>query len=346
MKAAVLRGIKDLRLEEIPDPEPGHGEVLVRISVAGVCGTDVHMWSGTNFEGTFPFVPGHEWVGEVVKLGAGVRSLAVGDRVTGECFIPCRVCPVCKSGCAPAFCPDHDYYGFEWKANGGMAELHVSPEERLHKIPDALSDEEAALIEPVSVAYHSIWGRGDGVAPHDRVAIFGAGPIGLFAMQVAKVSGAQVVVVEPQAYRQEMARNMGADEIVDPTRQDFADRAMKLTGGLGFTLIVECSGSKAGIASTVDLVAADGRIVLTGQSMGVKIPIELGKTIWKHAHVIGSCGSPGFFPMTITFLSKHLVDVARIITHRFALDDVQEAFELGNKGTKSGKILLQIGSEG
>jgi L-iditol 2-dehydrogenase len=342
MKAAVLRGVNDLRLEELPVTQPKAGQVLVKISVAGVCGTDVHMWAGTNFEGTFPFVPGHEWVGRVVEPGPDIRSLQVGDRVTGECFIPCRVCDVCKSGGAPAFCLDHEYYGFQWQANGGMAEYHVSPEERLHKIPGSMSDDEAALVEPVSVAYHAIWGRGGGVAPHDRVGIIGAGPIGLLTAQIAKVAGAQVVVVEPAPYRQKMAKEMAADLVVDPFVDDWKDAVMDQTSGLGFTRIIECSGSKAGIASTVDLIAPDGNIVLTGQSMGLEIPIELGKTIWKHAKVIGSCGSPGFFPQTITYISRGLVDVTKIVTHRFPLDEVHAAFEMGNKGTESGKILLDI----
>ena len=329
-------------LEDIPDPKPQSGEVLVKVTAAGVCGTDVHMWSGTNFEGTFPFVPGHEWVGEVIALGPDVRSLNVGDRVTGECFIPCRVCNVCKDGGAASFCTDHKYYGFQWQANGSMAELHVSPEERLHRIPEALRDDEAVLIEPVSVAYYSVWGHGGRVAPHDRVAIFGAGPIGMFAMQIAKTAGAQVVVVEPQPYRQAMARDMGADEIVNPADKDATEQMFDLTDGRGFSLIVECSGSTPGIAASVDVIAVDGRIVLTGQSMGLKIPIELGKTIWKHVNIVGSCGSPGFFPHTITFLERKLVDVTKMITHRFSLDEVAAAFELGNKGTESGKIVLDI----
>ena len=342
MKAAVLHGVNDLRVENLPDPKPAPGQVLVKITVSGICGTDVHMWAGTNFEGTFPFVPGHEWVGEVVELGAHVRSLVVGDRVTGECFVPCHVCAVCKSGGAPAFCRDHGYYGFQPQAAGGMAELHISPEGRLHKIPPELTDDEAALVEPVSVAYHSIWGRGGGVAPHDRVGVFGGGPIGLLAVQIAKACGALAIVVEPQTYRQQMASEVGADEVVDPEKDGWLERIMDMTDGLGLTLIVECSGTAAGIASTVDAVAVAGRIVLTGQSMGLKIPIELGKTIWKHAQVVGSCGSPNFFPQTIVFLTRRLADVRKIITHRFALPDVQEAFALGNTGTESGKVVLDI----
>ena len=342
MRAVVLHGVNDLRLEELPVPELKVGNVLIKIKVAGVCGTDVHMWAGTNFEGTFPFIPGHEWVGEVIELGPGVQSVAVGDRVVGECFIPCHICGVCREGSPSAFCPNHKYYGFTWDTPGGMAEYHVSPAERLYKVPATMSDEEAALVEPVSVAYHAIWGRGGGVAPHDRVGIIGAGPIGLLSMQIARVAGAQVIVVEPQPFRQGMAREMGADEIVDPSREDAVAKIMDLTDGLGLTLIMECSGSSAGIASTVDEVAVGGRIVLTGQSMGLKIPTELGKTIWKHAQLIGSCDAPHFFSKTIAYISRHLADVTKLVTHRFPLWDVHAAFDLALRGTECGKVLLSV----
>jgi len=342
MKAVVLRGVNDLRVEDLPVPEPGEGEVLIKNKVTGVCGTDVHMWAGTNFEGTFPFIPGHEWMGEVVGVGSGVTSVQVGDRVTGEPFIPCGLCAVCKDGGAPAFCPNHGYYGFTWEEMGAMCEYQVSPEERLHKIPASFSDDEGALVEAVSVAYHAIWGRGGGVAPHDRVAVQGVGPIGLLATQIALVAGAQVLVIEPAEYRQEMAREIGAEHIIDPTADGWMEEVLELTEGLGLTLIVECSGNAAGIASTVDTIGIDGRIVLTGQSMGVKIPIELGKTIWKHATVTSSCDAPHFFPKTIAYMARHLADVTKVVTHRFALDDAPEAFELGNQGTGSGKIVLDI----
>lgn len=131
-----------------------------------------------------------------------------------------------------------------------MAEYHMSSQVRLHKIPDSMTDEEATLVEPVSVAYHAIWGRGGGVAPHDRVGIWGAGPIGLFAMQIAQAAGAQVVVSEPTPYRQEMAKRMGAETIIDPSKENIVDRIMELTDGLGLTKIIECSGSAGGIANS------------------------------------------------------------------------------------------------
>ncbi len=342
MKAAVLHAVNDLRLEDVPVPAPGRREVLIKVKACGVCGTDVHMWAGTNYEGTFPFTPGHEWMGEIVELGPEVTEYKTGDRVTGEPFLPCRTCAVCTNGGAPHFCPNHKYYGFAPHTPGGMQEFHVAPVEVLFKVPDNLSDEEGAMIEPVSVAYHAIWARGGGVAPHDRVAVFGAGPIGLLAVQVAKASGAQVIVVEPVEYRARMACDEGADIVIDPTREDLVERVREITNGLGLSLIVECSGSASGIASTVETVAIDGRIVLTGQSFGLKPAASLGKMIWTHANMAGSCGAPRFFPKTIAYMSRKLADSTRVITHRFPLARVDEAFDMALKGTGSGKVMLSL----
>lgn len=341
MKAAVLHGVKDLRLEDVPHPaDPGPDEVLVKITVCGLCGTDVHMWAGTNNEGTFPFVPGHEWSGRIVAVGTNVRHLKEGDRVTGEPFIGCKNCHVCQSGYGPAFCPNHRYYGFTPDTPGGLAEFHLSPAERIHKVPENLSDEVAALTEPVSVAYNSVWHVGGGTAPHDRICIFGAGPIGLFALQICLASGAEVIVIEPSSYRQQVARSVGAKTIVDPSKENVEERVMELTHGLGATKIIECSGSVQATAMTVDLVAVEGNIVLTGQSVGTKVPIEIGKTIWKHATISGYAGEHFYFPKTLSYMEKELVDFEQIITHRFAIDDIAEAFDLGNQGTGSGKIMV------
>ncbi len=140
------------------------------------------------------------------------------------------------------------------------------------------------------------------MAPHDRVAVFGTGPIGLLAVQIAKVAGAQTIVVEPAPFRARMAADFGADVVIDPTQEDLIARVNDLTDGLGLSLIIECSGSAAGIASTVDVIGVNGRIVLTGQSFGLKPAASLGKTIWTHATIIGSCGAPDFFPKTLAYI--------------------------------------------
>ena len=340
MKAAVLHGVHDLRLEDLPDLHPADNQVLVRVRAAGVCGTDVHMWEGTNHEGTFPFIPGHEWSGEVVSVGQQVKGFATGDRVVAEVPLPCRVCDNCKDGMEPNMCPDKELYGFSWEAPGGMAELTLARAERLFKIPENVSYEEAALVEPVSVAYHAVWGSGGGAAPHDRVVVLGAGPIGLFAMQSCRASGAPVIVVEPQPFRQKMARDLGADLVLDPTQGDLGEQVRQHTGGRGATLLIECSGSNGALSGMLELVSPQARIVLIGQSAGRRIPIEIGRAVFGRTTIVGSSGSPYFFPKTLAFMSRRLVDLLPVITHRFPLAQCPEAFALGSSGADSAKILV------
>jgi threonine dehydrogenase-like Zn-dependent dehydrogenase len=264
----------------------------------------------------------------------------VGDRVVAEVPIPCHKCANCQDGMEPNMCPDFELYGFSWENPGGMAEYTLAREERLFKIPDNVSYEEAALVEPVSVAYHGVWGSGGGAAPHDRVVVFGAGPIGLFAMLSCKASGAPVIVVEPQAARREMALDLGADVALDPTGGDLVEQVMDHTGGRGATMVLECSGSNGALAATLDVIAKQGRIVLIGQSAGRKIPIEIGKAIFERTTIVGSSGSPYFFPKTLTFMSRQLVDLMPVVTHQFPLSETLDAFELGKSGTGCAKILV------
>lgn len=340
MKAAVLRGVDNLRLEELPDPKPKANEVLIRIRASGVCGTDVHMWEGKNNEGTFPFIPGHEWAGEVLEVGKEIRSIKVGDNVVGEPFIPCGVCPNCRDGMAGVMCIEPEYYGFRWETPGGFAEYVCTKEARLHVVPRSVGFDEASLIEPASVAYHGIWGGGGSVAPHDRVIVFGAGPIGLLSMLECQASGAQVTVVEPIPYRRNMAKQLGADIVIDP-EPGYKEQIMDQTGGRGASLILECSGANAALADSIDLIAKQSRIVLVGQSVGRKVPIEIGMAIWKATTIYGSCDSPFFFPKTLDFMGRRLVDLTQVITHRFPLGQIHEAFELGKNASASGKIIIE-----
>jgi L-iditol 2-dehydrogenase len=340
VKAAVLHGIHDLRLQDVPDPRPSSNEVLIRVKAAGLCGTDVHMWEGTNREGTFPFIPGHEWSGEVMEVGKDVKMVSRGDRVVAEVPIPCRICDNCKDGMEPNMCPDFELYGFSWENPGGMAEYTLAREERLFRIPDNVSYEEASLVEPVSVAYHGVWGSGGGVAPHDRVVVFGAGPIGLFAMLSCRASGAPVIVVEPQLFRRRMALDLGADVTLDPMDGNLVEQVLDHTGGRGATMVLECSGSNGALAASLDVIGKQGRVVLIGQSAGRKIPIEIGKAIFGRTTVVGSSGSPYYFPKTLTFMSRWLVDLMPVVTHRFPLSEILHAFELGKCGADCAKILV------
>jgi 2-desacetyl-2-hydroxyethyl bacteriochlorophyllide A dehydrogenase len=338
-KAVVMRGFNDLVIDEIEIYEPIGDEVLIKIDVAAVCGSDAHQLIGKDDEATFPYVPGHEWSGHIVQVGDKVKTLKVGDRVTGDVFIPCRKCYICRNHGIPHHCKDHRSYGFEMESPGGMSEYHLSPEERIYKIPDSISDELGAIIEPITVGYSAIFSRGGGLAPHDRVLITGAGPIGLIAIGIALITKAQVIVIEPQPRRIEMAKEMGAEIIIDPNKTEIVEEVMRLTNSQGATKIIECSASREIITKSVDMIAEDGIIVLVGLSAGVKHTIEMNKIIWNNSKIIGSCGAPFFFPNTITFLSKKLVNFEKIITERFSFEDALEAFNLCNKST-AGKILL------
>lgn len=346
MKAAVFRGVGDLRLEELPAPRPSEDQVLVRMIECGVCGTDVHMYQGTNDEGTFPFIGGHEWVGKVIEAGRNVRSLKVGDRVIGETFLPCHCCANCQDGMHPLMCDSPEYYAFEWEHPGGFCEYHVSVPDRLIKVPENVTDDEAVMAEPLSVAYHGLWGDGRSVSPHDRVCIIGGGPIGLLGVQIAKAAGAPTVMIEPISFRRNLAKELGADAAFDPHAPGLVEQVMDFTGGRGASVVLEASGSDQGTATTIDVLAPEGTIVLVGHTVGHKVPVEVGRLIWKNARMVGSLGSPFFMPKTLAFMSRHLVDVTRIITHRFPLDQIHEALQLGADMSASAKIIIDIDGQG
>jgi L-iditol 2-dehydrogenase len=185
-----------------------------------------------------------------------------------------------------------------------------------------------------------VWESGGGAAPHDRVVVFGAGPIGLFALLSSKASGAPVIVVEPQAFRRQMATDLGAEVVLDPTDGDLAEQVKEHTGGRGATLVLECSGSNGALAATLDVIGQQGRIVLIGQSAGRKIPIEIGKAIFARTTITGSSGSPYYFPKTLAFMSRRLVDLMPVVTHQFPLSQIGDAFELGKAGANCAKILV------
>ena len=340
MKAVVLRGVQDLTLEDLVDPRPQPDEVVISVKACGVCATDVNMWRGTSDEGIFPFVPGHEWSGEIVEVGPGVKNFAVGDRVIAEICVACGVCVNCRDGLPPEYCSNNELFGFRPQTPGALAEFHIARESRLHRIPDNLSFEEAALVEPVWVAYSSTWDAGGGVGPHDRVVVFGCGPIGMLTMLVSKAAGPQVIVVEPHPYRRAMAIELGADAVVDPTESDLESRIRELTDGRGATLVMECSGSDSGRAATLNVVAEQGCIVLIGLSGNPRVPIELDKAIFKGVTMVGSPGNSHSLDRTLAFLSRRLVDVGHVITHRFPLDQVSEALALSASKAESSKIMV------
>jgi len=346
-KSAYLSGPYDLELKEVKVPKIAKDQVLVKVKAAAICGSDVECYSGKSKEGRYdiaPYVPGHEWSGEVSDVGEDTLELRKGDKVVADVNLTCGVCDNCKDGLSTAFCRNLGEIGFMPDAPGGMGEFMVVKEGVLHKLPEEMSYEEGALVEPCSIAYHGIWGNGGHVDANDDVVIFGAGPIGLFAAAVAKSSGAKVIMIDPIELRREMARKIiGVDEVINPGGSDLNKSVLSLTAGRGASLILECSGSDEAIASTVEVARHGGRVHFIGHSIGRRVPIEIGLTIWKGLSLHGMCGAPNFLPKTIKFMvrTNKRIDYTRIITHKFPLDRLQDAFTLAEqKKDEAVKVML------
>ncbi len=340
MKAAVLHGVNDLRLENLVDPVPGRDEVLIRITACGICGSDVNMWRGTNEEGVFPIVLGHEWVGEVVEVGSDASQFQVGDRVVSEVNVGCGQCPNCQDGLWPDMCAHVEVWGFRAECPGGMAQLHRAKESRLFRVPEKLSDEAASLVEPLSISYHAIWDNG-GVRSDDRVIIFGAGPIGMLAMLACKVAGAVVTVVEPQPGRRSLAKKLGADIALDPTSDGFKEQVDDHTKGRGGSLVIECSGNRAARGAMLDVVGGQGRVIVLGITAKSEVSLDIDQLIFKSARIIGSEGSGFAFERAMSFMDQASVDFTGVITHTLPLTELKAGFELAAGRDDACKVLLR-----
>ena len=297
-RTAFLGGPRDLQVREIELPAVEEDLVLVRVRAAGICGSDLECYTGKSKEGRYdiaPYVPGHEWAGEVLETGRDVLHLKKGDRVTGDCVLPCGTCGNCKSNLAPAACCDLREAGFMPNAPGGMSEYLLMEERFLHRFPEEMSYLEGALVEPFSVSYFALWGHGGHVEASDDVVVFGAGPIGLFAALIAKAAS-RVILVEPIEFRRQMAKGLGIDETLDPLTMEVAEAVRQMTDGRGADLAVEASGSDRAIQALFDVVGPEARVRLVGHSVGRSIPVEMGKIIWKSLSVTGQAGSPSAFP--------------------------------------------------
>jgi len=349
-RIAYLHGPRDLRIvhERVPIPRPD--QILVRVRAAGICGSDIECFEGTSGEGRYdlaPYTPGHEWSGEVVMTGAKVKSLGVGDKVTSDCVLQCFHCDNCKRGLMPAACVNLREVGFRADSPGAWADYLTLEQNYAHKLPSGWTFEEGALVEPFSVAYYGVWGPGGWVDASDDVVIFGAGPIGLCAVVVCKTAGARVIVVEPVAARRDLAVRLGADVTIDPAagetlRQEIARNADPHRGP---SLVIEASGNDQAIAAVFAIAGYQPRVRLIGHSIGRKVPIEIGRTLWRGMAIYGQGGISSFMPRTITFMERirTKVDLTSIITHRLSFEDLHEALDLAiNQKDEAVKVMLMF----
>lgn len=318
MRASVLRGVGDLVVERRETPRPGAGQVLVRVGSVGVCGSDVHYYRHGRigeFVVSEPLVLGHEAGGTVVGAGPGVAPERLGQRVALEPGVPCRCCGQCRAG-RYHLCPRVRFFATP-PVDGAFCEYVVLDADFAHPVPAGLSDDAAALIEPLSVG---VWAcRKAQVGAGSRLLVTGAGPVGLLVVQVARASGAtEIVVSDPAEPRRRAAERFGATAVVDPV----AGGAEVL--GEGFDALVECSGSAAAVGAGLRTVAPAGRVVLVGMGAEeISLPVSVLQT--RELVVTGAFRYANTWPVAIALAAAGRVELDALVTGRFGLGAVEEA---------------------
>lgn len=334
MKAALWYAKKDIRVEETTEPNVKPGTVKIKVKWCGICGSDLHEYLGGPIfipvgkphplsGNKAPVVLGHEFSGEVVEIGDGVTNFKAGDRVVVEPIVACGKCPACREG-KYNLCESLGFHGL-CGSGGGFADYTVFPEEFVHKIPDNLSYEQAALIEPLTVALHSL--RVGNFTAGDTALVLGAGPIGLATIEFLKAAGAKLVIVmQRKSVRQEYAKRSGADVVLDPNEVNIAEEVKKLTGGKGVDACFETTGSEAGFNAGIDSLKFEGTLVVTSIWEG-EIKFNPNKLVFSEKKVVGTLAYRHEFPATIALMSDGRIKAEGYITKRIALDDiVKEGF--------------------
>ncbi len=344
-KAAFMHGPYDLRIEELELPPLEPNQVLIKLRACGICQSDVECFEGKSPEGRYdlgPYTPGHEWVGTAVEVGGSCTSIKPGDKVVGDCVLPCHQCANCKDGKMSSACLNMREVGFRPDSPGGFGEYMILEEAYTHKIPDDWEDEVGIFVENFNVGYWGVWGNGCDPDASDDCVIIGAGPVGCSASMVCATSGATVIVVDPVASRRENAMKYGATYTVDPAAGPVEEQIKALTNGRGASVVIECSGNDIGIASLFDIAGHSARVGVVGHSIGHKVPVEIGKTIWKTLRITGSGGTTNWFPRTIRFMSKikDKYDFKALVSHYYKFEDLAEAMEMAQNKAVARKVML------
>jgi L-iditol 2-dehydrogenase len=324
----VAKGVGNIELRDVPEPDADPGWVKIEVKAAAVCGTDIHIRHDQ-----FPYWPpvtlGHEFSGVITELGEGVTGWEVGDRVVAEPHtLACGECWLCRQGhvqiCAEKRSPG-------WGIDGAFAKYLVMESKLLHALPDSVSFDAGALVEPTANTVHDVGERAK-VEPEDFVVVLGPGPIGLLAAQVAKGAGArEVMIIGTPAdadLRLPTAEKLGIDHVVNLAEQDPIEMCMELTGGRGADLVVECSGAAPAINSAVELVRKKGRICVIGMTGRDDIQFTWDAAIFKGIDVFFNIStSYSSWDRSISMIEKGKVDAEAIVTHREPLENWEEVFD-------------------
>jgi propanol-preferring alcohol dehydrogenase len=339
MKAAVFHGkAVGLKFEDMPVPQIGDGQILVKVAACGVCHTDLHyIEHGVPTFKQPPIVLGHEASGVVSEIGAGVSNVSKGQRVLIPAVLTCGQCPACRLG-RENICNSMSMLGNH--LDGAYAEFVAVPAKDVLELPESVPLEEASIIaDAISTPYHAVKNRAR-VQPGDTVAVFGCGGVGINAVQLAAAAGGYVIAVDINPRKLEWAKEFGAAQTINAGEVERVDNVIKkLTGG-GADIAMEVIGNPRTIETAFESVRVGGRLCVVGYTHEA-ISVVAGKIMFKELEVVGSLGCrPVDYTALIRMVEQGKVDIQRQVTHRFRLDELPKAFEVMKEGVSLRSIVI------
>lgn len=337
MQAVVkLNAGPDWVIGEVPLPTIGDEDVLIKVKAVGICGTDVPILKGIR-PVPYPLIPGHEFAGEIVEVGNKVRNFAVGDRVTPAIVIYCGTCYYCRTG-HESLCDNLVETGIH--VDGAMAEYVSVPQKVLHKLPDEMSYEEAASVDPIASAYHPV--KMAKIGSQDFVVIFGPGPIGLYTAQIAKQEGARKIIMigtNRGRKRLELAKSFGVDEVLIIGEDNLPEKICEITEGKMADIVFECTGNASVVSDVIAVARKNAQIILVGIFHELS-KIDFGQVVRRELNIKGSiCYSWQDYKECLDLIKDGRLKVDPIITHRFGLHEIDKAMDVIEK-RESIKVML------
>jgi len=342
MQALLLKNYMELELTEMPAPVPAPDEVLVRVAACGICGSDVHGLDGSSGRRIPPLVMGHEASGVVAAVGAKVRRVREGDRVAFDSTIWCGACHFCRRG-EMNLCDNRQVLGVscgEYRRHGAFAEYVVVPERVIAPLPETLSFEEAAMIEPASVAVHAV--NLTPVRLGDMAVVVGTGMIGLLVVQALRLAGCgRIIAVDVDAARLRMASEFGADVEVNAREADPAAVVAELTSGRGADIAIEAVGATEPIATAIACLRKGGALTLVG-NVTPRVELALQAVVTRELRLVGSCASCGEYPAVIALMARGALRVRPMISAVAPLAEAPHWFDrLYRKEPNLMKVILK-----
>ncbi len=337
MKAVVTQAPFTVLYQDVPEPDIPEGFALIRVIETGICGGDIHVYTGNHPYGQYPSIQGHEFVGIVEQVPENARGIASGDRVVGEILLPCGKCYPCRHK-KPNCCAELKLVGLH--TPGSFAQRVAVPVQNLHAVPEGMPDDVAVLVEPYAIGHHAI--ARSGITADETALVIGCGTIGLTIIDLLSAMGVRVLAADLSSFRQRKAEEMGADVVIDSAQEDLHKRVMELTMGEGAGVVYEATGSSRIMGQTESLVAAGGTITIVGLTNDSVSFSGLNFTK-REMSIHGSRNSCGDFAPVIEDLASGKLHPQSLLTRKFRLADAAEALDYTVRHLgEEGKVVFTI----